>query len=115
MAKDFFVHRVSSSLLGPVDPSFRALSGRLKFTVRRHKFNKYYPPFVPPGLVNNVFVRRLINKLSSFADSRRNSTNRVGRDQAGFVPGGRLNRACCNHETRFLVLTGRLVSHSLVD
>ena len=34
------VHRVSLSLLGPVDPSFRALSGRLKFTVRRHKFNK---------------------------------------------------------------------------
>ena len=34
------VHRVSSSLLGPVDPSFRALSGRLKFIVRRHKFNK---------------------------------------------------------------------------
>ena len=28
------------SLLSPVDPSFRALSGRLKFTVRRHKFNK---------------------------------------------------------------------------
>jgi len=25
------------SYLGPVDPSFRALSGRLKFTVRRHK------------------------------------------------------------------------------
>ena len=34
------VHRVSPSLVGPVDPSFRALSGRLKFTVRRHKFNK---------------------------------------------------------------------------
>ena len=33
-------HRVSSSLLGPVDSSFRAFSGRLKFTVRRHKFNK---------------------------------------------------------------------------
>ena len=34
----FDVHRVSSSLLGPVDPSFRALSGRrLKFTVRRDK------------------------------------------------------------------------------
>ena len=33
------VHRVLSSLLGPVDPSFRALSGRLKFTVQRHKFN----------------------------------------------------------------------------
>ena len=28
------------SRLGPVDPSFRALFGRLKFTVRRHKFNK---------------------------------------------------------------------------
>ena len=34
------VHRVSSNLLGPVVPSFRASSGRLKFTVRRHKFNK---------------------------------------------------------------------------
>jgi len=31
------VHRVSSSLLGPVVPSFRALSGRLKFTVKRSK------------------------------------------------------------------------------
>ena len=31
---------LSSSLLGPVDPSFRALSGRRKFTVRRHKFNR---------------------------------------------------------------------------
>jgi len=28
------------SPLGPVDPSFRTLSGRPKFTVRRHKFNK---------------------------------------------------------------------------
>ena len=34
------VHRVSSSLLVPANPSFRALSGRLKFTVRRHTFNK---------------------------------------------------------------------------
>jgi len=34
------LHRVSSSLLGPVHPSFRALSGRLKFMVRRHKLNK---------------------------------------------------------------------------
>jgi len=33
-------HRVSSSLLDPVIPSFRALSGRLEFTVRRRKFNK---------------------------------------------------------------------------
>ena len=28
------------SCLGPVIPSFRTLSGRLKFTVRRHEFNK---------------------------------------------------------------------------
>ena len=34
------VHRVSSSLLGPVNPSFRAFSGRLKFTVRRHNSNQ---------------------------------------------------------------------------
>ena len=27
---------------GPVDPSFRALAGRLEFTVRRHKFNEDY-------------------------------------------------------------------------
>jgi len=33
------VYRESSSLLGPVVPLFRALSGLLKFTVRRHKFN----------------------------------------------------------------------------
>ena len=26
--------------LSPVDPSFRALYGRLKFTIRGHKFNK---------------------------------------------------------------------------
>ena len=34
----FIVHRQSP--LGPVDPSFRALSGRVEFLVRRHKFNK---------------------------------------------------------------------------
>ena len=31
---------VSSSLSCPIDPEFRALSGRLKFTVRRHRFNE---------------------------------------------------------------------------
>ena len=30
-------------LLGPVVPSFQALPGRLKFTVRHHKFNKDSP------------------------------------------------------------------------
>ena len=29
------------ALSGPVDPSFRALSGRLEFTTRRHKTNEY--------------------------------------------------------------------------
>ena len=33
-------HRLSSSLWVPIDPSFRALSGRLQSTVRRHTFNK---------------------------------------------------------------------------
>ena len=31
---------VSPSLLGPADSSFRALAGRLNFTIRRHKFKK---------------------------------------------------------------------------
>ena len=31
----------TQSSLGAVDPSVRALSGRLKSTARRHKFNKY--------------------------------------------------------------------------
>ena len=49
--------RVSSSLLGPVDPSFRALSGRLKFTVRPHKFNKDpLPPLKPPLMLQILRV-----------------------------------------------------------
>ena len=35
----YIVYRQSPQ--GPVDPSLRALSGRLKVTVRRHKLNKY--------------------------------------------------------------------------
>ena len=34
------VHHTSSSILGPVDPSIRALSGRIKLTVRLATFNK---------------------------------------------------------------------------
>ena len=34
--------RVPSSLLGPILTAFGALSGRLQFTVRRHKFNQDY-------------------------------------------------------------------------
>ena len=36
----YIVHCNWSSHLGPVDPSLRALSGRLTFTVRRHQFNE---------------------------------------------------------------------------
>ena len=36
---------VSSNLLGPVVLSFRALSGRFKFTVRRHTFNQGFFSF----------------------------------------------------------------------
>ena len=38
------MHRLSSSLLGPVFPSFRALSGRIKSTARLYKSNKDYLP-----------------------------------------------------------------------
>jgi len=38
---------VSPRLLGPVAPSFRAISGRLKFTARRHQFNKDSPSSHP--------------------------------------------------------------------
>ena len=44
------LHRVSSSLSGPVDPPSRALSVRLKCTARRHKFNADSLPLgVPHG------------------------------------------------------------------
>jgi hypothetical protein len=32
--------RAIAPAVGPVDPSLRAFSGRLKFTIRRHKCNK---------------------------------------------------------------------------
>ena len=41
---------LSSSLLGPAVPSFRAFSGRLRFTVRRYKFKKD-SPFAEQGLL----------------------------------------------------------------
>ena len=55
-------HRVSSSLLGPVDPSFRALSGRLMFTVRRHKFNK-----------DSVSLQAVMQKLYSEEEQAKSS------------------------------------------
>ena len=56
----YILHRVTSSLLGPVDPSFGALSGRLKFTVRRHKFNE-------DSLLSLSRARRVCWSLSSCA------------------------------------------------
>ena len=41
-----------NTALGPVIPSFRALSGRLKFTIRHHKFNKdslFFRPYTRPN------------------------------------------------------------------
>ena len=38
----WILHRVSSSPVGLVDPSFRARSGRLELTVRRHEFNEEF-------------------------------------------------------------------------
>ena len=68
------LHRVSSSLSGPVDPSFRALSGRLEFTVRRHKFNKdslllqYHVS--RPGLASGVFELRASLSLDAASASK---------------------------------------------
>ena len=39
LVEDCFALVYRQSPLGPVDPSFQALSGRLKFTVRRDQFN----------------------------------------------------------------------------
>ena len=53
----------ASSLLGPVYPSFRALSGRLTVTARRRKFNKDYVSFharVLWGVAENQFPRKAV-------------------------------------------------------
>ena len=41
LASRFCASPLFERRVGPVVPSLRALSGRLEFTVRRHKFNKY--------------------------------------------------------------------------
>ena len=48
-----------------VDPSFRALSGRLKFTVRRHKFNKDSLFLMTSGLARKGSASCRIQSLSS--------------------------------------------------
>ena len=49
--------RALSSLLGSVAPSCRALSGRLKFTVRRHKFNEGCVCLLPFALTTHLTRR----------------------------------------------------------
>jgi hypothetical protein len=59
----YIVYRQSPS--GPVDPSFGALTGRLKFTVRRHECNKDSLSLVVPyansnwGILGNT-MRQLV-------------------------------------------------------
>jgi len=43
--------RLTPCNTGPVDTSFRALSERLTFTVRRHKFNKDSPHSLHPRVL----------------------------------------------------------------
>ena len=50
------LHLVSSSLLGPVDPSFRALSGRFTVSVRRHRLTKILFLQIPVGQVVVIIV-----------------------------------------------------------
>ena len=50
--------------LGPVVPSFRTLSGRFTFTVRRHEFNKDSPLFGEPGLFSSPKLTDLYRKPS---------------------------------------------------
>ena len=75
------VHRVSSSLLGPVDPSLRALYGRLKFTVRRHKFNKDSLSFRDEG-VNHFSVAKP-DASHRTGPSSRPASRKVGSGGAG--------------------------------
>ena len=42
------IKTIQTLQVSPVHPSFRALSGRLKFTVRRDKFNKWFSLFAEP-------------------------------------------------------------------
>ena len=64
-----FPMSVSSSLLALVDPSFRALYGRLKFTVRRHKFNQEFLPLSVAPLYLDLGVARVDGALREEADA----------------------------------------------
>jgi len=69
--KDDFIEPLVHVYLGPVDPSFGALYGRLKFTVQRHKFNKdSISRAVDPGLglhMSAGLLQPLFASLSIFS------------------------------------------------
>ena len=46
--------------VGPVDLSLRALSGRRKFTVRRHEFNKDCLVLTRVGLVQDLVLTDIL-------------------------------------------------------
>ena len=54
-------------LLGPIDPSFRALYGRLKFTARRHKFDEDSFSFLPEERAR-MLVRLLDKKENEIVE-----------------------------------------------
>ena len=59
------------SLLGPVDPSFRELSGRVNFTVQGHKFSKDASPLAQTQWSTRLFlttVRYSSRLKNNFAD-----------------------------------------------
>ena len=61
---------VSSSLPGPVVPSFRALSGRLKFTARRHKFNQdSLSPLRAGGTLSSQFKNNYFTEMCSGSEA----------------------------------------------
>ena len=60
------LHRVLSSLLGPADLSFLALSGRLKFAVRRHKFNTDSLSYIQVINPRGTFSSQLSKDVWSF-------------------------------------------------
>ena len=81
------VHGVSSSRVGPVDPSFRALSGRLNFTVQHHKLNKdslLYRPHKKNDLMKSIpkspkyLPQSLLGRTSRGGEQERNRLPRGG-------------------------------------
>ena len=88
---------LEAAAVSPVHPSFRALSGRLKFTVRRHKSNKNFSP-LRSTLNPQPFTRRAITincprqsrtpSVSPTLPAGGASASAEPQDQQGFAPAG---------------------------